>query len=51
VSAGAFAFSGLQLPGAGATYVTLAGVRGGAQLVSLAATSGASLRVSVQRVQ
>lgn len=51
VSAGAFAFTGLQLPGAGATYLTLSGVQGGAQVVQLAGAMGAGLRVVVQRVQ
>ncbi len=51
VSAGAFAFAGLQLPGAGATYLTLNGVQGGGQVVQLASATGAGQRVVVQRVQ
>ncbi|MBY0490112.1 MAG: IPT/TIG domain-containing protein [Gemmatimonadaceae bacterium] len=51
VSAGSFVFSGLQLPGAGATYLTLNGVQGGGQVVQLAGVNGGALRVSVQRVQ
>lgn len=55
VSAGSFAFSGLQLPAAGATYLTLSGVQGGAQLLQLAqanaGANGGALKVSVMRVQ
>ncbi len=51
VSAGSFAFSGLQLPAAGATYLTLSGVQGGAQLLQVAGANGGALKLSVMRVQ
>lgn len=51
VSAGSFAFGGLQLAGAGASYVTIGGVQGGGQLVQLTGVNGGAVRLTVQRVQ
>jgi hypothetical protein len=49
---GAFTITGLQLPAAGATYLTFDGMQGGGQLLSLTATGAAAgLRVSVVRVR